>query len=327
MVEAGKITLRIEIDQADFINKVGQIKGKLGELDIAALKTGQAVEKMGKETITNAVRFQTLSQGAINLTTSLTQTYTSVSNLQRAKTSLAASAVGVERALDLQARKQFQLREEQKKAIPNLGKITLLTNELATAHDDLSVKQQRVKDQTDAVNDTYVLFALNLATVGFSAIQTIKTMKDMTQGMKLASLQGSILNATMGKFALVAIAVIAAWEILVGHLKIFGEQASKDLTLQGKMNEMFGASTITLDNYQKKIDGVTSAQSKMNAAVSAGAKAYNELNPSMQVQIDFLNQMITDSTSPAMTKALANQGRMMTLGINLVKGGGSGGNR
>jgi len=265
MVEAGKITLRIEVDLAKFNGDMRQVEARLNSVSGVAVKTGESMEKLGESTITNAVRFQTMTQGAINLTTAFTQTYTSISNLQRAKTSLQAAAVGVERALDLQARKQFQLSEEQKKAIPNIGKMKLLTNELATAHDDLSVKQQRVKDQADAVNDTYVLFALNIANVGFSAIQTGLSMAKMASGFKLAAVGGALLNVAMSKWTFIALAAIAAWEGLSYVIGIFNKDVGDTMSITKNvmkiMKEFEGNSSITLDNYEKKIGNATSATS------------------------------------------------------------------
>jgi len=162
MVDAGKITLRVEVDAKEFERFMQSSPKNMNNFKRSVDAAEVGTKKLGDTATTTAVRFQTLTQGTINLVTSFTQAYTSISNLQKAKTSLQAAAVGVERAIDLQRRKQFMLNEEMAKAAPNMKKVELLTNELATAHDDLAVKQQRVKDQADQVNDTYILFGLNI---------------------------------------------------------------------------------------------------------------------------------------------------------------------
>jgi len=149
MVEAGRITLRVEIDAKQFESIIKKLKLDMKDFKTQVDNTTPGIQKLGDTATTTAVRFQTLTQGTINLVTSFTQAYTSISNLQKAKTSLQAAAVGVERAIDLQRRKQFQLNQELAKAAPNYQKVELLTRELETAHDDLAVKQQRVKDATD----------------------------------------------------------------------------------------------------------------------------------------------------------------------------------
>ena len=263
MVDAGKITLRVEVDAKEFERFMQSSPKNMNNFKKSVDAAEVGTKKLGDTATTTAVRFQTLTQGTINLVTSFTQAYTSISNLQKAKTSLQAAAVGVERAIDLQKRKQFMLNEEMAKAAPNLKKVELLTNELATAHDDLAVKQQRVKDQADQVNDTYILFGLNIANVGFSAVQTGVSMIKMAEGVKIATVASKVFNLTTAKWTLVAIAAIAAWEGIayaVGHFnKELGESISIFKNVTRLMDEFTGASDITLDNYNSKISGVTTS--------------------------------------------------------------------
>ena len=263
MVDGGKITLRIEVDAKEFKRLMKGSTQDLTKFKSQVESTTPSMNKLGETATTTAVRFQTLTQGTINLVTSFTQAYTSISNLQKAKTSLQAAAVGVERAIDLQRRKQFMLNEEMAKAQPNMKKVELLTNELATAHDDLAVKQQRVKDQADQVNDTYILFGLNIANVGFSAVQTGVSMIKMTQGIKLADGAAKIFNVTTGKYTLIALAAIAAWEGLAFAIGTFNKELGDSLSIfknvQRIMEEFTGASDITLDNYDEKISGVSTS--------------------------------------------------------------------
>jgi len=261
MVDGGKITLRIEVDAKEFKRLMKGSTQDLTKFKQQVDNTTPAMNKLGDTATTTAVRFQTLTQGTINLVTSFTQAYTSISNLQKAKTSLQASAVGVERAIDLQRRKQFMLNEEMKKAAPNMKKVELLTNELATAHDDLAVKQQRVKDQADQVNDTYILFGLNIANVGFSAVQTGASMIQMTKGIKLATVASTAFNVVTSKYTLIALGAIVVWEGLAQVIKIFNKDLGESISIISNvtklMDEFTGASDITLDHYDSKIGGVT----------------------------------------------------------------------
>ena len=183
----GKITLRFEVDIAQLEQKIAKVQQNLDKVQTSGDKVSQSLEKTSQASVTSAVRFQTLSQGAINLTTSFAQTYTSLSNIQRAQTTVAAATVSLERAEDLLQRKQVQLNDERKKAIPNMDKIRLLTNEISTAERDLGVKRQKLSDATDQANDTNILFAVNLLNVSFAAIQTGKSMIDMAKATTVAS--------------------------------------------------------------------------------------------------------------------------------------------
>ena len=263
MVDAGKITLRIEVDARDFQRLLKGSTKDLTKFKQEVENTTPSMKELGDSATTTAVRFQTLTQGTINLVTSFTQAYTSISNLQKAKTSLQAAAVGVERAIDLQRRKQFMLNEEMAKAAPNMKKVELLTNELATAHDDLAVKQQRVKDQADQVNDTYILFALNIANVGFSAVQTGVSMVKMAKGVSVADAASKIFNKTTGKWTLIALAALAAWEGLSYAIGSFNKELGESMSILNNvsklMDQFTGAADITLDHYEDKISGVNTS--------------------------------------------------------------------
>jgi len=280
MVDAGKITLRIEVDAKEFQRLMKGSTKDLTKFKQEVDKTEPSMKKLGDSATTTAVRFQTLTQGTINLVTSFTQAYTSISNLQKAKTSLQAAAVGVERAIDLQRRKQFMLNEEMAKAAPNMKKVELLTNELATAHDDLAVKQQRVKDQADQVNDTYVLFALNIANVGFSAVQTGVSMVKMAEGTRVAAAASKLLNISMGKWALIATAVIVAYEGVVQIIgqsnKEFKEHYSIIENINRLMGEWSTASDITLDHYDDKISGVSTSTREFENSWKSMTKTVQE---------------------------------------------------
>jgi multidrug resistance efflux pump len=93
MVEAGKVTLRVEVDAKQFKQIMREITTDNANFKKQIENTEPALKKMGDTATTTAVRFQTLTQGTINLVTSFTQAYTSISNLQKAKTSLQAAAV------------------------------------------------------------------------------------------------------------------------------------------------------------------------------------------------------------------------------------------
>ena len=120
-----EVTVLVDIKEIQKLQKVGF---ELKKIEGAAASANRGLKQTGDQAAASAVRFQTLTQGAINLTTAFIQTETTISNLTKAKTSLKAAMVGVSRAEDLLARKTLQLREEQAKSVPNLEKIKLLNS-------------------------------------------------------------------------------------------------------------------------------------------------------------------------------------------------------
>jgi hypothetical protein len=306
MVEAGRITLRVEIDAKQFEAIIKKLKLDMKDFKTQVDNTTPGIEKLGDTATTTAVRFQTLTQGTINLVTSFTQAYTSISNLQRAKTSLQAAAVGVERAIDLQRRKQFQLNEELAKAAPNYQKVELLTRELETAHDDLAVKQQRVKDQTDAVSDTYVLFALNIANVGFSAIQTGASMIKMAEGTRVAAAASKLLEASTRKWTFVALGLVAAYEILVQIIGQSNQEFKQHYSIIENINRLMGewsrSTDITLDNYESKINSARDSTLSMG---SAWSDMTGQIKSEINIQKNSADEW-ADYWSKATKKAIAN---------------------
>lgn len=263
-VDAGKVILRFEIDIRQFDNAVSKMNKGISDIKMSAdgakpsiENMGKAADKTGETAASTAIKFQTLTQGAINLTTSFTQAYTSISNLQRAKTSLQASAVAVERAEDALARTEYQLSKARKASHPDIDKINLLLNRQKTNSDALLVSQLRLKDETGRVSDTYVLFALNLINVSFSAIQTIKSMKDLAVGMDLVIIKSTILNAITSKWTLIALAAIAAYEGIIQVLKASGAEWASQYSIIDNVNRMmdtFGKATnIIMPNYGRQV--------------------------------------------------------------------------
>jgi len=158
-----------------------QAVGNSGHRAGTQIQQGMNQAKMGLNQASDAaaasaVRFQTATQGMINLSTAGVQTFTSISNLARAQNRAAASQVSYDRAVDLVNRKQFKLNELIAQGNANTSKATLLRNELATATEDLAVKEEKLKIEQEAVLDVQLLFAANLVNVGVSSVQIFTQM-------------------------------------------------------------------------------------------------------------------------------------------------------
>ena len=119
----------LEQDAKRFGATMSQVKGQTDQL-------GPSVNNLGKNSAAAAVNFQTATQGMLNLSTAAVQTFTSISNLDRAANRLAQSKIAVARAEDLLAAKQLRLNELQEKGLGHTTKAANLTNELATARAD-----------------------------------------------------------------------------------------------------------------------------------------------------------------------------------------------
>lgn len=139
-------------------------------------RLGTSSSRAGQQSAASAVNFQTATQGMLNLSTAAVQTYTSISNLDRANNRAKMSIIAVARAEDLLNNKIQRVNDMQSQGITSGGKYANMQREIATATADLTVKQEKQKIEQAAVNDIYMLFATNVANVAISSIQTMSVL-------------------------------------------------------------------------------------------------------------------------------------------------------
>jgi len=188
------VTFRFNIDMAQMTVKGRQAIKILEEIELKAGKAGAGMTRMGssaakagQQTAASAVNFQTATQGMLNLSTAAVQTYTSISNLDRANNRAKMSIIAVARAEDLLNNKRQRLQDMTDAGITSGGKYANMQREIATATADLTVKQEKQKIEQAAVNDIYMLFATNVANVTISSIQTMSVLLGHEKMAKLGS--------------------------------------------------------------------------------------------------------------------------------------------
>ena len=131
------------------------------------------IDRTGNRAAASAVNFQTATNGMLNLSTAAVQTFTSISNLDRANNRAKMSIIAVARAEDLLNNKKQRLIEMTEQGITSGGKYANMQREIATAEADLTVKIEKKGIEQAAVNDIYMLFATNIANVTISSMQTL----------------------------------------------------------------------------------------------------------------------------------------------------------
>ena len=201
--ETSRLKITIDIDKAT--GKILQFNQTLGNTEKKVQQTGTAMRTMatatnqaGQSAAASAVNFQTFSMGLLNLSTSAVQTWTSISNLDRAVNRHKMSVIAVARAQDLLANKEERLRTLQEAGHGATQKAINLTKELATAKADLIVKEEKEVIEAGAVNDVYMLFGANIANVVISSMQTIAVMdKNQVILTKAKTVSQKILNSSM----------------------------------------------------------------------------------------------------------------------------------
>jgi len=116
-----------------------QVTRNLRDMDRATTKTSASqdrlqgsINKSADAAAASQVRFQTMTQGMLNLSTASVQVFTSMSNLDRAGNRLAQSNIAVARATDLLNNKELRLAQIRESA-GDPRKQVLLTKEIATA--------------------------------------------------------------------------------------------------------------------------------------------------------------------------------------------------
>jgi hypothetical protein len=312
--ETSRLKITIDIDKAT--GKILQFNQTLGNTERKVQQTGQAMGRMatqttqaGQSAAASAVNFQTMSMGMLNLSTSAVQTFTSISNLDRAVNRHKMSVIAVARAEDLLAAKQERLTQLERAGHGATQKAINLKRELATATADLTVKKEKESIEQGAVNDVYMLFAANIANVVISSMQTIAVMdknqiiltKVKTVGQKIhnlsmftsakaayASAAGNAADALAKKGAIGAtVGLTVAVKGLTAATKAF--MASNPILLGAMI-----ASTAAFIAYEANVLGMKDAVNSMigveedfesqvhdtRAAIEAETAAINELTDS-----------------------------------------------
>ena len=123
----------------------------------------------------------------LNLSTAAVQTFTSLSNLDRANNRAKQSVIAVARAEDLLNNKIERRNQMQEAGIEGGMKYTNIQREIATAEADLAVKIEKRGIEQSAVNDIYMLFATNVANVMISSTQTVVILLGQERTARLAA--------------------------------------------------------------------------------------------------------------------------------------------
>jgi len=186
--KASQAFKQLEMDVKKLGGTIDRVNGKTGQLGTGLKSTGQSAAA-------SAVNFQTATQGALNLSTALVQTVTSISNLDRANNRAKMSIIAVARAEDLLANKVERRDSLVRAGEKGSQKYLNITKEIATATADLTVKQEKQRIEQDAVNDIYALFATNIANVTISSIQTITILLGRERTARLASIASTKLHS------------------------------------------------------------------------------------------------------------------------------------
>ena len=194
MVGRDNVTFSFRIDSAKAQATLRQLEAAVRKVGGTAMTSSRnvdqfstSIDKSGNRAAANAVNFQTATQGMLNLSTAAVQTFTSISNLDRANNRAKMSIIAVARAEDLLNNKRQRLVEMTEAGTTAGGKYANMQREIATATADLTVKQEKQKIEQAAVNDIYMLFASNIANVTISSLQTISILLGQEKMARLAS--------------------------------------------------------------------------------------------------------------------------------------------
>jgi hypothetical protein len=205
MVGRDNVTFSFRIDSAKAQATLRQLEAQVKRVGGTAITSSVQLDKLkvsidstGNRAAASAVNFQTATQGMLNLSTAAVQTFTSISNLDRANNRAKMSIIAVARAEDLLNNKRQRLVEMTEAGTTAGGKYANMQREIATAEADLTVKIEKKGIEQAAVNDIYMLFATNIANVTISSIQTLAILdKNQILLTKAKIVQQRIYNLSM----------------------------------------------------------------------------------------------------------------------------------
>ena len=188
-----KDKIGIEIDVTDNASpKIKTLKGNVQSLDKDLSSVTGSAAKL--DAGLKAFSWTTFAGGALNVSTAVAQVYTSLSNLDKVQLLVKNSMVGVERAEDLLAKKTSILNKEIEKNGSLSEKSIRLRNEIATATEDLTNKEEKLRLAQGQVNDTYLLFTSNVVNTVFGTVQTLAGMYAMLSQRKIFDSAMTVIN-------------------------------------------------------------------------------------------------------------------------------------
>jgi hypothetical protein len=320
MVSGREVTFRFKIDLTRFdakaqeaVRHLQKLQQQSGNAASGFDRLGQAAGRAGQQSAASAVNFQTATQGMLNLSTAAVQTYTSISNLDRANNRAKQSIIAVARAEDLLNNKIERRNQMEEKGIVSGMKYANIQREIATAEADLVVKKEKMAIEQAAVNDVYMLFATNVANVTISSLQTLGVLLGtnnlktyaLAAGTKVLSVAtrsytvdaltaskaaGAWTGATsMG--ALAAIRATYATHGLTAALKVMTASfaplliATAALTAAWAIHEsdILGTKTAldkylgVQDNFKTSVDAARDSMDQYNVSLSGNGDALDEL--------------------------------------------------
>jgi len=365
--------IKINIDIKSAIAKLDTVSNKMRAMGQHAGSAGTAVQnnmnkatsatkKLGDQSAASAVQFSTMANGMLNLSTSAVQTFTSISNLARAENRAKATAVSLERAEDLLARKQLQLNKLVEAGQKGSADYRLILNEVETATHDLAVKTDKLKIEQEAVTDVYMLFFANLSNVGVSTMMIVATMLGAETKLKItnalatkkqivANKLHAISNWNLGKSLLGSSAMTVnktavtwgatfatraatmATKLLTAALGpvgliIMGISAALvayETNFGGFKDAVNGFLGIQTE-FNEGVDDGTGAIEEQTEALNAQATAFKDLTIPMQNYITMQETMARQNNDPRELIRLAKlRSTGFSSGVGSPSGGGTGG--
>lgn len=292
-----RFTFTVDIDE--LIRKAKAGEEAMIKLGASSLEAGTKAETgmsrvvrsttdAGNSATTAAVRFQTFSQGLLNLSTASAQTYTSISNLARADHSAAMAVLTHQRALTSLHSLQVRYQRAIDSGRSSTEQLAVMEEKIADARERVRLAAEGEALAEDQANDVKILFASSIANTVVSSLQTIKTMRDLQIGSAIREmLAQKALNAAMiesipatgatvaGTTAL-APAQVAATGTTMGLAGAF-----RGLTAAMMSNPLgwilIGASIAALAAYEANLGGIKTSIEKLGQSFTAGGeevKAY-----------------------------------------------------
>ena len=149
--EMQRLIKALEADAARFGSTMQRVGGQ-------SQQAGSQIRKTGTDAAASAVNFQTATQGALNLSTAIVQTYTSISNLDRANNRAKMSIIAVARAEDLLANKIERQNALREAGLGGSQKYVNITKDFITRDTKSRLESQKQKElkKNKSANTIYI---------------------------------------------------------------------------------------------------------------------------------------------------------------------------
>ena len=272
-MSADNLRFAVTLDATQFESSMNGVVKKINEAGNEAEKAEPKLKKL------SGADFSRMAGSMVALGTSTFSTYKAFDDLNDMQIRVRQSSLQVSKA------------QEEVNKLQREGKTGTLDYQQAIER--LGIAQDRQQKIQDDVNQAQIQFALNLTTMAVGTIPMgIKSIMDLTKGVGGLKAVFAMLEVGMGKWLLIATAVILAFEGIAHLIKYFSG-GDIDITIENLGSKLTGAltgSSQSAKELNSELPEIQNNLGNVGKSASDAGTSFADLNKQMDHTVSILKK-------------------------------------